>query len=99
MNTKKYLKYKIKYLNLKKNINDQSISDQYNQLGGEAPDIIKNTKDLPSSYDSCTVVIIGAAIAGLSLGIFLKKNGIPCIIYEREPQIDAQSKGYSLLQC
>jgi len=96
MENNKYLKYKIKYINLKKNINEQSMSDQYNQLGGEPPTIIKNTNNLPSSYDSCTVVIIGAAIAGLSLGIFLKKNGIPCIIYEREPQIDAQSKGYSL---
>lgn len=38
---------------------------------------------MKSNIETTKVVIIGAGVSGLTLGTFLKKSGIPCVILER----------------
>jgi len=43
------------------------------------------------------VIIIGAGIGGLTLGLTLHKAGIPCRIYESVPEVRAIGVGINLL--
>src|ERR1700742_360528 len=43
------------------------------------------------------VIIIGAGIGGLTLGLALHKSGIPCRIYESVPEVRAIGVGINLL--
>src|ERR1700760_2965788 len=43
------------------------------------------------------VIIIGAGIGGLTLGLNLHKSGIPCRIYESVPEVRAVGVGINLL--
>src|SRR5581483_9938535 len=43
------------------------------------------------------VIIIGAGIGGLTLGLTLQKSGIPCRVYESVPEIRAVGVGINLL--
>src|ERR1700749_2526001 len=43
------------------------------------------------------VIIIGAGIGGLTLGLNLDKSGIPCRIYESVPEVRAIGVGINLL--
>src|SRR5476649_23760 len=43
------------------------------------------------------VVIIGAGIGGLTLGLMLHRAGIPCRIYEAAPELKAVGVGISVL--
>ena len=42
------------------------------------------------------IAIIGAGISGLALGNILKKNNIPCVIFERYPDISEHGAGISI---
>ena len=42
------------------------------------------------------IAIIGAGISGLTLGIVLKKQNIPCIIFEKFPSISEYGAGISI---
>ena len=42
------------------------------------------------------IAIIGAGISGLALGIILKKNNIPCLIFEKSERISEYGAGISL---
>ena len=42
------------------------------------------------------VAIIGAGIAGLALGIILKKNNINCVIFEKSKSISEYGAGISI---
>jgi len=44
-----------------------------------------------------TPLVIGAGIGGLTAALFLHKNGIPCRIYERAPDIQELGVGINLL--
>ena len=48
------------------------------------------------SKHSKHIVIIGAGISGLTLGVVLKKQNIPCIIYEKSPVISEYGAGISI---
>jgi len=43
------------------------------------------------------VIIIGAGIGGLTLGLTLQKSGIPCRVYESVPEVRAIGVGINLL--
>src|ERR1700749_2313490 len=43
------------------------------------------------------VIIIGAGVGGLTLGLSLHKSGIPCRIYESVPEVRAIGVGINLL--
>src|SRR6201986_420841 len=43
------------------------------------------------------VIIIGAGVGGLTLGLSLHKSGIPCRIYESLPEVRAIGVGVNLL--
>ena len=42
------------------------------------------------------VAIVGAGIAGLTLGNILKMNNIPCIVFEKSDNIQEQGAGISI---
>ena len=42
------------------------------------------------------IAIIGAGISGLTLGISLKQNNIPCVIFEKSPTISEHGAGISI---
>ena len=42
------------------------------------------------------IAIIGAGIAGLTLGIMLKKNNIPNVIFERSSDVSENGAGISI---
>ncbi len=42
------------------------------------------------------IAIIGAGIAGLALGNFLKENNIPCLIFEKSKNLSLHSAGISI---
>ena len=42
------------------------------------------------------IAIVGAGISGLALGIILKKNNIPCLIFEKSKKISEYGAGISL---
>ena len=42
------------------------------------------------------IAIVGAGISGLALGIILKKNNIPCLIFEKSERISEYGAGISL---
>ena len=42
------------------------------------------------------IAIIGAGIAGLALGIILKKNNIPNVIFERSPDVSENGAAISI---
>ncbi|WP_460068387.1 4-hydroxybenzoate 3-monooxygenase [Streptomyces sp. YKOK-I1] len=41
---------------------------------------------MTTTHDDTAVVIIGAGVAGLTLGTFLLRNGIDCIVLEKHPR-------------
>ena len=51
-----------------------------------------NLVDIYKDY----IAIIGAGISGLTLGIVLKKQNIPCIIFEKFPSISEYGAGISI---
>ena len=48
-----------------------------------------------NNYEN-SVAIIGAGISGLALGIFLKENNFPCVIFERSSKISEYGAGISI---
>tara|TARA_Y100001968_G_scaffold282193_1_gene279887 strand:+ start:831 stop:1973 length:1143 start_codon:yes stop_codon:yes gene_type:complete len=48
-----------------------------------------------TKYDE-HIAIIGAGISGLTLGISLKQNNIPCVIFEKSPTISEHGAGISI---
>ncbi|CBF71386.1 hypothetical protein AN6750.2 [Aspergillus nidulans FGSC A4] len=48
------------------------------------------------STEHVTVLIVGAGSTGLALAQGLKKAGIPCIIVEKNPSIDAQNRDWNM---
>ena len=42
------------------------------------------------------IAIVGAGISGLALGIILKRNKIPCVIFEKSEKINEYGAGISI---
>ena len=42
------------------------------------------------------IIIIGAGITGLTLAQALKKHGISCTVFERDPNVSARGRGWGL---
>lgn len=42
------------------------------------------------------IIVIGAGITGLTLAQALKKHGISCTVFERDPDVSARGRGWGL---
>ena len=45
---------------------------------------------------STTVAIVGGGLGGLACALRLQSEGIACVVFERDPSLDARKAGYGM---